>query len=152
MVARCIMDAVATRFAHFQTIAIASRFARFKTDAIASRFARFETDAIASRFARFQTDAIASRFAQGLSLSAYICPRPVTIGVYLCKACHYRRIFVHCLSLLAYICPLPVTIGHHQGLKGSQKSYLWATLTSSYPKVVPQCSHSPTMFPCMQIL
>ena len=85
MVARCIMDAVATRFAHFQTDAIASRFARFKTDAIASRFASSKTDAIASRFARFKTDAIAD-----------------TISVYLSKACHYRRIFVQGLSLSAY--------------------------------------------------
>ena len=36
-----------------------------------------------------------------LSLSAYICPMTVTIGVYLSTACHYRRIFVHCLSLSA---------------------------------------------------
>ena len=60
---------------------------------------------------------------QCLSLSGYICPMPVTIGVYLSNACHYRRIFVQCLhyrrifvqclslSLSAYICPLPVTIG-----------------------------------------
>ena len=45
------------------------------------------------------------------SLSAYICPMPVTIGVYLSNACHYRRIFVQCMSLSAYICPMPVTIG-----------------------------------------
>ena len=46
-----------------------------------------------------------------LSPSAYICPMPVTIGVYLSNACHYRRIFVQCLSLSAYISPMPVTIG-----------------------------------------
>ena len=45
-----------------------------------------------------------------LSLSAYICPMPVTIGVYLSNGCHYGRIFVQCLSLSAYICPMPVTI------------------------------------------
>ena len=36
---------------------------------------------------------------------------PVTIGVYLSNACHYRSIFVHCLSLSVYICSIPVTIG-----------------------------------------
>ena len=50
-------------------------------------------------------------FVQCLSLSAYICPLPVTISVYLSNACHYQRIFVHCLPLSAYICLLPVTIG-----------------------------------------
>ena len=37
----------------------------------------------------------------------HICPLPVTIGVCLSIACHYRRIFVHCLSLSAYICRSP---------------------------------------------
>ena len=46
-----------------------------------------------------------------LSLSAYICPILVTIGVYLSNSYHYRRIFFQCLSLSAYICPMPVTIG-----------------------------------------
>ena len=70
-------------------------------------------------------------FVYGASLSAYICPSPVTIGVYLSNACHNRRIFVQCLSpigvylsnachcrrifgqylsLPAHICPMPVTI------------------------------------------
>ena len=64
VVARCIMDAVAPRFARFQTDAIASRFARFKTDAIASRFTRFKTDTIASIFGRFIMDAVAYRRAR----------------------------------------------------------------------------------------
>ena len=38
-----------------------------------------------------------------LSLSTYICPYTVTIGVYLSICCHYWRIFVHMLSLLAYM-------------------------------------------------
>ena len=50
-------------------------------------------------------------FVHYLSLSACICPMPVTTGVYLSTACHYRRIFVECLSLLVYTCPTPVTIG-----------------------------------------
>ena len=33
-----------------------------------------------------------------LSLSAYICTMPVTIGVYLSNTCHYLCIFVQCLS------------------------------------------------------
>ena len=36
-------------------------------------------------------------FVQCLSLSAHICPMPVTISVYLSNACHCRRIF--CTSL-----------------------------------------------------
>ena len=60
-------------------------------------------------------------FVHTLSLSAYICPYAVTIGVYLSICCHYWRIFVHTLSLLgilvhmlsllAYIWSYTVTIG-----------------------------------------
>ena len=45
---------------------------------------------------------------QCLSLPAYICPMPVTIGVHLSNACYYRRIFVQRLSLSAHICSKPV--------------------------------------------
>ena len=42
-------------------------------------------------------------FVHTPSLSAYICPYAVTIGVYLSICYHYWRIFVYKLSLLAYI-------------------------------------------------
>ena len=70
-------------------------------------------------------------FVHCLSLLAYICPLPVTIGVYLSIACHYRRIFVHCLSLSAYICPSP-------GLKYYGRARLGPTLVYG---AVPDCMY-----------
>ena len=46
-----------------------------------------------------------------LSLLAYICPMPPTIGVYSSNACPHRHIFVQCQSLKAHICSMPV--GNH---------------------------------------
>ena len=80
-------------------------------------------------------------FFQFLSPSAYICPIPVTIGVYLSNACHCRRTFVQSLSLSAHICPMPV-----RNHRKPYNSYCFSMIWNSSPDLpdlpnLPEVSH-----------
>ena len=80
MVARCIMDAVAPRFARFRLMLSLPDLPVLKLMLSLPDLPVFKLMLSlpdlpkACHYRRI--------FVQGLSLSAYICPRPVTIGVY----------------------------------------------------------------------